>query len=314
MLKQGWMNVVRYVSSFVGFYEIVNAIRNGINVTREFDKALTEMRKVSDESVASLKNFQKESFNIADSVGTTAVQIQNSTADFMRLGESIEQAKESAKTANILLNVSEFESIEDATESLVAMSAAYSELEKQDIVDKLNEVGNNYSISSDGIATALQDSASALKTASNDMDEAIALVTAGNAVVQDPDSVGSGLRTIALRLTGTKAAKDELESLGEDTEGVATTVSKLRDTIMSATKVGANGFKGFDILDDNRNYKSTYEILKGISAIYEDIVETDKKNGTNNLNLLLETIAGEQFCLKFVETHIYRTHLIARIA
>ena len=194
------------------------------------------------------------------------------------------------------------------------MSAAYSELDKMQIVDKLNEIGNNYAISTDGIATALKNSASALKTASNDMDEAIALITAGNAVVQDPDSVCSGLRTIALRLTGTKAAKEELESLGEDTENVATTVSKLRDTIMSATKVSSNSFKGFDILDENGNYKSTYEILKGISAIYEEIVETDKKNGTNNLNLLLETMAGEQICLKFVETHIYRTHLNARIA
>ena len=61
---------------------------------------------------------------------------------------------------------------------------------------------NLYSIATDGIAIALQDSASALTTAGNDIDEAIALITAGNAVVQDPNSVGSGLRTIALRLTG----------------------------------------------------------------------------------------------------------------
>ena len=40
------------------------------------------------------------------------------------------------------LNVSEFEGIDQATESLVAMSAAYSELEKIDIVDKLNEDPN----------------------------------------------------------------------------------------------------------------------------------------------------------------------------
>ena len=132
--------------------------------------------------------------------------------------------------------------------------------------------------------------------------------------MQDPDSVGSGLRTIALRLTGTKAASDELSELGEDTEGVITTVSKLRDTIMSATSVASNGFKGFDILDENGNYKSTYEIMKGLSEVYQEIVETDKKNGTNNLNLLLETIAGEQNCLKNMETYFYRTHLIARIA
>lgn len=72
------------------------------------------------------------------------------------------------------------------------MSQAYDDLEKIDIVDKMNNIGNQYSISTDGIATALQDSASALTTAGNDIDEAIALITAGNAVVQDPNSVGAG--------------------------------------------------------------------------------------------------------------------------
>lgn len=82
------------------------------------------------------------------------------------------------------------------------MSAAYDELDKTQIIDKLNLVGNNFAISTDGLATALQKSASALRTAGNDMDEAVALVTAGNQVVQDPDSVGAGIRTIALRITG----------------------------------------------------------------------------------------------------------------
>ena len=152
---------------------------------------------------------------------------------------------------------------------------------------------NLYSIATDGIAIALQDSASALTTAGNDIDEAIALITAGNAITQDPSSVGAGMRTIALRLTGTEAAKEQLKALGEETDGYAETVSKLRETIMSATKTESNSFQGFDILDENGNYKSTYEILQGIADIYDEIVETDKKNGTNNLNLLLETIAGK---------------------
>ena len=67
--------------------------------------------------------------------------VQNSTAEWMRLGESLEQAAESAQVSNILLNVSEFENIDDATESLVAMSQAYQEFDKIDIVDKLNNIG-----------------------------------------------------------------------------------------------------------------------------------------------------------------------------
>lgn len=152
---------------------------------------------------------------------------------------------------------------------------------------------NNFSISTDGLASALQRSASALKTAGNDIDESIGLITAGNQIAQDPESVGAAMRTIALRLTGTSVAVQQLNDIGEETEGVITTVSKLRDTIMSATKVASNGFKGIDILDENGNYKSTAEILQEIADIYTEIEETDKRTSSNNINLLLETIAGK---------------------
>ena len=55
--------------------------------------------------------------------------------------ESLKEASESAKTANILMNVSEFQSIDEATKSLIAMGAAYNDLSKMNIIDKLNEVG-----------------------------------------------------------------------------------------------------------------------------------------------------------------------------
>ena len=51
---------------------------------------------------------------------------------------------------------------------------------------------NNFAISTDGLATALKDSASALRTAGNDMDKSVALAAAANAVVQDPSKVGAG--------------------------------------------------------------------------------------------------------------------------
>lgn len=282
-----------YLSMYVGFYGMMNSFRNGLSTVRELNTALTEMRKVSEETTQSLKNYQNTTFDVANVVGTTAKQIQNSTADWMRLGESMSEAAESAKDANILFNVSEFEGIDEATESLVSMSQAYKDLDKMDIIDVLNNIGNNYSISTDGLATALKDSASALVTANNDLNEAVSLTTAGNAITQDPSKVGAGLRTISLRLVGTEEAKQELSDLGEETDGMITTVSKLRDTIMDATKAASADGKGFDILDDNGNYKSTYEIMQGLADLYDDIVKKDKELGTNNLNLLLETIAGK---------------------
>lgn len=258
--NSGFHQIAAQMAGMFGVYDVINVVKEGFNDVRELNTALTEMRKVSDETVQSLKDYQVTTFDTADAVGTTAKQIQNSTADWMRLGESMNQAAESAKDANVLLNVSEFEGIDEATESLVSMSQAYKDLDKMDIIDVLNNIGNNYSISTDGLATALKDSASALVTANNDLNEAVSLTTAGNAITQDPSKVGAGLRTISLRLVGTEEAKQELSDLGEETDGMITTVSKLRDTIMDATKAASSDGKGFDILDSNGNYKSTYEI------------------------------------------------------
>lgn len=291
--NSGFHQLAAQMAGMFGFYDVINLGKKGFNVVRELNTALTEMRKVSNETVQSLKNYQATTFDTADAVGTTAKHIQNSTADWMRLGESMDQAAESAKDANVLFNVSEFEGIDEATESLVSMSQAYKDLDKMDIIDVLNNIGNNYSISTDGLATALKDSASALVTANNDLNEAVSLTTAGNAITQDPSKVGAGLRTISLRLVGTEEAKEELSDLGEETDGMITTVSKLRDTIMDATKAASSDGKGFDILDSNGNYKSTYEIMQGLADLYDDIVKKDKELGTNNLNLLLETIAGK---------------------
>lgn len=282
---------LNFVATFLSLYDIVRYMREAANTVREFNTALTEMRKVSDESVTSLRNFQSESFKIGSTVGTTGLQIQQSTADFLRLGESFEQAQISAVEANKLLNVSEFESIDEATESLISMSQAYSELGKGEIIDVLNKLGNEYPIATDGLATALQNSASALKTANNDLHEAAALTTAANAVVQDPDKVGAGLRTIALRLTGTEAAKEELESLGEDVSDFqVSTTSKLDEQIKSLTKT-QDGF-GVSLLDMNGNYRSTYEVLLDIAKVWDQIKEEDSKTGENRQNALLEMMAN----------------------
>ena len=169
MLTQRFKSLGAYLLSFVSFYEVIGVFKQGISIIHELDDALTEMQKVSDESLASLREYQQGTFVTANEIGTTAAQLQQSTADWLRLGEDLQQASQSAQTANVLFNVSEFENINDATTALVAMSAAYADAEKDidkmDIVDRLNLIGNNYAIATDELATALQDGAATLQTA-----------------------------------------------------------------------------------------------------------------------------------------------------
>lgn len=139
------------------------------------------------------------------------------------------------------------------------------------------------------MAQALQRSANALKTAGNDIDKSIALITAGNAVNQDYSSTAAGVRTISMRLAGVSV--EELEEAGEDTEGLIETTAKLESTIKSLTAV--NGQAGVEILDNNGALRSTYDILLDISRLWEDIKKQDKIDGKNRANALQEAIAGK---------------------
>lgn len=276
---QGKINsILQYTASITSIYRIWGEIRRGIQYIREIDSALTELKKVTDETEKTYDNFLDTAAKTADKVGSTIKEVVSSTADWARLGYSLEDAHQLAESTSILLNVSEFQSIEDATSALTSTLQAfgYTADQSMNVVDVLNEVGNNFAISSDGIATALQDSASSLMAANNSYEEAVALIAAANRVVQDPNSVGAALRTISLRLRGTSAK--ELEEAGEDSDGAITSKSKLRSKI--------KGLSGVDILTDTGAYKSTYDILLEISKVWEDMSDI-------NQAALLEILAGK---------------------
>lgn len=136
---------------------------------------------------------------------------------------------------------------------------------------------NNFAISSGGIGEALTRSASALNSANNTIDESIALITSANAVVQNPEIVGTAYKTIALRIRG---AKSELEDAGLETDGLIESTSKLRDEVLALS--------GVDILEaDGQTFKSTYQILDEISQVYDDLSDVSQAN-------LLEIFAGKR--------------------
>ena len=87
MLTQRFKSLGAYLLSFVSFYEVIGVFKQGIGIIHELDDALTEMQKVSDESLETLREYQKGTFDTANEIGTTAAQLQTSTADWLRLGK-----------------------------------------------------------------------------------------------------------------------------------------------------------------------------------------------------------------------------------
>ena len=292
-MSSKFAELFRYIGAIGIIYQTWDAFKRGIEVVKEMNSAVTELRKTCDETDEVINKFVKNSYNIGEKVGSTGVDIVNSTADWTRLGKSLPEAQLLAQDTALLKNVSEFESIEEATEAMVSTTEAFKLSSENAIqaVDKLNNVGNNFSSSTKGLAEGLQTAGSALVSAGNDIDKSIALLTAGNAVNQDMASTASGIRTISLRLRSTSSNADELKAMGEETDGLLETTVKLKEQIEQLTKTSKNA--GVNILNNNGNIKDTYDILLSIAKVWKNIQEEDKKDGKNRASALGEIISGK---------------------
>jgi Skp family chaperone for outer membrane proteins len=77
-----------------------------------------------------------------------------------------------------------------------------------------------------------------------------------------------------------RGAKTELEDAGLEIDGMVSSTSELRDEIKSLTG-------GFDIMIDDNTFKSTYDIILGISKVYDKLSDTSQAN-------MLEMLAGKR--------------------
>lgn len=262
--------ILTYFTGANMVYQTVAQIRQGITYVREIDAALTELKKVTDETDETYNRFLQNASKTAGQIGSTVKDFTNATADFARLGYNIEQASDLAKAASVYYHVGDdLSDIGEASDSIISTMHGFGiEAENaMNIVDKFNEVGNNFAISSSGIGQALLRSASALSEAGNTIDESIGLITAANSVVQNPESVGTAMKTLSLRIRG---AKVELEDAGEDVDGMASSVSELQKKLLALT-----GGKVNIMLDEN-TFKNTTEILREMSAVWDDMTDVNR--------------------------------------
>lgn len=96
---------------------------------------------------------------------------------------------------------------------------------------------------------------------------------------QNPEKVGTALKTVSMYL---RAAKDDAEDMGESTEGMAESVSELQSKLLSLT-----GGKVNILQADGQTYKSTYQILKELSEVYDSLSDVSQAN-------ILELIGGKR--------------------
>lgn len=263
--QEGFAKFASWFSISQLFMTMMNSIGRMVEKVTEIDTAMTSLKKVADESAASYAKYMDDALGRSKDLSARAPDYIEASAGWARMGFDMEEAQRLGELSMIYYNVGDgVESVDAATSSLISTMKAFNieAADAESILDKLNYVGNNYGITSGGIGEILQRSAASMAAANTDLIKTIALGTAGNEIINNPEKVGNGLKTLAMRLRGSTA---ELEEAGEEVDEYASSTSKMREGIMALT--------GVDIMKSATEYKDVYDILSEISEKYDELTD-----------------------------------------
>lgn len=141
--EKAFYSAASVVGTYFGLNDIIRYGKEGIDTIRELDAAMTEVRKVSNATEAQYKSFQKTISSTAKEIATTNKELLNSSADFLRLGYSLDQASDLAKNATLFVNVGDGVDITEATEDMITAMKSF-DIQAEDsikIVDDYNQIG-----------------------------------------------------------------------------------------------------------------------------------------------------------------------------
>lgn len=258
--------------TMAALHKMQDALRIVYQNVVEIDTAVTELRKVSDYTGKSLEEYMGRAAEQAQKLGVSISDYIGSTADWKRLGYSDEDAENMATYSTLLKNVGDgIDDVNTSSSYLISTLQGFGLLAKdaENVVDQIDKVANTQPITAQAIGEILTRSAASMKAANNDLAETISLGTAAYAVIQNAETVGTTLKSVSMYL---RAAKSELEDAGESADGCANSVSELRSELKSLT--------GVDIMIDNKSFKSTYQILKELSQVWDKLSDVTQANVT----------------------------------
>lgn len=172
--------------TMAAIHMLSQGLRDIVDNVEEVDSALTQLEIVTGESGQTLEKFADKAFKSANKIGASATDIMSSTETWARLGYNLDDSLSLAETTAKFANVGDI-SVDEATTSMTSILKAYNldPSESGRIADILVDVGAKYAVSASELGEALQRGGASLEAANNTLEESIALITAGNAAVNN---------------------------------------------------------------------------------------------------------------------------------
>lgn len=263
--------LTQYFSIARGFSLVFDQLQKIPKAVYEIDTAMTNLYKVTDETEKKYISFLDSASYSAYNLGRSVSSLVDQTANWAKLGFSLDEASRLSEISSIYANVGEVDDDTAVKDIVTAIKAFNIEAENSiTIVDSLNKLGNEFATDAKSLGEGLRNAASSMAVAGNDINQTLAILTGGGEITQNVGELANGLRVVSMRLRGMKGA---LQELGEEYEDIES-ISKIQTQIYNLSKGTVNIFK------DDGSFKSTYDQLKEISEIYFDLSDSDRADLT----------------------------------
>lgn len=199
-LKTKFKEYATYFGASSAIFEIVQGLRYMAQAVLEVDTAMTGLMRVTELTNAQYDELYDKMVDSAKEYGRTLTDTINATADWVRAGFDENTALGLAEVTAMYQNVSDLD-YDEAAENLLTSYNGFKQQLSEDyggdtvaavehITDVLNELDNEFSVTSAGLGEGLARSASALQLAGNTFEESAAMIGAVTEVTQDPEKAG----------------------------------------------------------------------------------------------------------------------------
>lgn len=278
--------VIPGLEKLIGGITVSDALKKMLNTGKkmydavnDINTAMNNLYKVTDETEKKYAQFFDSASNSALKLGCSVSSLIDQTANWAKLGFSLDEASKLAEISSVYANIVKVDNDTAVNDIATAMKAF--NIEASDsitIIDKLNKLGNEYAASASDLGDGLSHSASAMAAAGTDINKTLAMLTGGAEITRNASEFGNFLKIVSMRLQGMKG---DLEAIGEEVDETVDSISKVQTQILNHTGGKVN------ILDGMGNFRDYYDIMEDISKVYDDLNASDRAD-------LSEILFGKQ--------------------
>lgn len=259
ILSQSFGGVGQYLSRFVSTVYLISkaasTVKKMVSEVRELDTSLVELQKVTSLEGEALGQFTEKAYNAGRELGRTGKDVIDATTTFSRAGYDLEEAMQLSKSALVMTNVGvDIPSVDSAASDMISILKAFDKQadESMSVIDKLYNVANKEPLDFGNITQMLVTAGGTLSQTNTTLEQTMGLLTGAFTTLRDT-SVANGLVMISQRLRG---VKEDGEEIGDGF------MPKLKKAL---------GDVGIDIEDQNKELRSTYDILNDLAGVWDQL-------------------------------------------